>query len=370
MKKLVGIDLAPAAWTAPGTARHVSGQARALFNLDVPWSWLPTFESPSNPLYKETEGTSRLIVAGRKFWSRATFRVGAAWKQAGCHAAFCTAYFVPTGFAPVAVNFFDSNIYDHFKTWTGSGKLLNAILIRFLSTCALHRAKLAFVNSNYCIQSLASRFPKDAGKLVLAPPGIIPPETTTKAKRPGWLPEGDFIFYVGVFSENKNQRRLIESYSMALGRSPGLPTLVLAGSCDSNFNEKVILPALSRCPNPSKIVLPGRISEDNLIWCYQNALAYIQPSIAEGFGLPIIEAMSYGLPVACSNTTSLPETAGGAALLFDPFATDSIADSIERLSFNSTLRRNLAESGSNRWHAFTWDANAAIIAANIENLLR
>jgi glycosyltransferase involved in cell wall biosynthesis len=82
------------------------------------------------------------------------------------------------------------------------------------------------------------------------------------------------------------------------------------------------------------------------------------PSLAEGFGLPVLEAMRRGLPVACSNTTSLPELVGDAALTFDPLSTEEIAGAIKRLLDNKRLRKKYAAKGRERAQLFSWERTA------------
>lgn len=370
MKRRVGIDLAPAASPAPGTARHVTEQARALLKLDVDWTWVPTVESRQNPLWSEIEAFSPVVVPGRKLWTRATFQVGAAWERARCDLGFATAYFVPWRGIPVVANFFDSNIYEHFDTWVNSGRRWNAHLIRALSTHAVRRSQFLLVNSHYCADFLRRKFPHDAAKFQVTPPGITPP-LPLPDHAPPWAAvlKKPFFLYVGVFSENKNQRRLVEAWSLMRQGKAEFPSLLLIGACDPQFHKRSMKPALDATPHRDEILLPGKVSDAELAWAYHHALAYVQPSIAEGFGLPVLEAMSYGLPVACSQTTSLPETAGGAARLFDPFSVASIAEALQTLACDPDERERLKLAGAKRWRQFTWEANAERVAAQIEGAL-
>jgi len=90
----------------------------------------------------------------------------------------------------------------------------------------------------------------------------------------------------------------------------------------------------------------------------------------EGFGMPIIEAMSYGLPVACSDSTSLPGTAGGAAILFTPDQLDSIGESVLTLWRDNSIREKLRKDGFERANQFTWESNAQIVAKQMDSFFR
>lgn len=369
---LVGIDMAPAASSAPGTARYVSQQIEALLSMSVTWEWLPTFESTQNPLYSKFGGARSIIVKGRSLAIRSTFKLGPAWRKHRCDLGFCPAYFTPLVGPPVVTNIFDSNIYEHFNTWVKSGKIVNAMLIRCLSNLAVRRSSKIFTLSNYCRDYLARRFPEAENKFVVTPPGIVKPSRCLDGGvRPGWMNSNQegFLLYVGTFSENKNQRRLIEAFGHLQNKLNRAFGLVMAGPCEEDFRMKHLQPEIAKLSKPGLLYLPGRISQAELDWLYQNASAYIQPSIAEGFGLPVIEAMSYGLPVACSNTTSLPETAGDAALLFDPFEPALIAEAMCRLVNEPNLRMELIAKGEKRWREFTWEKNARLIVNQISQLL-
>jgi glycosyltransferase involved in cell wall biosynthesis len=369
----VGIDLAPAARgeSAPGTARLVTEQARALLALDVDWEWVPLVESDRNPLWPAIEHLKPQIVRGKRWWTRATFQVGTAWKQLGCSLGFATAYFVPWRGIPVVANFFDSNLFEHGHTWVSSGRRWNYHLNRNLCLLSLYRAKRMFILSNYCRDYMARRYPSVAGKLVVTPCGVgsvLP----FRDRKPDWATGifRPFFLYVGVFSDNKNQRRLIEAWGRLQQENVELPALVLIGNCPEDYMSRVIQPCIRGLSRPNEVVLTGKVSDEDLGWAYRQALAYVQPSIAEGFGLPVVEAMSYGLPVACSQSTSLPEVAGNAAVYFDPFNVDSMVPVLKRLWLDETLRRQLSALGLERCKTFTWENNAAIVAREINSLLR
>lgn len=326
-------------------------------------------EAEINPAFTEFEHMRPIIVPGRSRWRRATFGLMSAAREVDL--VFGTAYFVPFAGAPCVANFFDSNIYEHFGTWVRSGRLANALLIRILSDFAVFRSQKLFINSKYCADFLAKKFPRASSKFLVTPPGCTLPRECPDGYRPTWADQipGDFYLYAGVFSENKNQRRLLHAYSNLQRANAQIPSLLIIGPFDVDYFASAIAPVVRQSPRPNHIILPGRVSDEDLAWAYKHAIAYIQPSIAEGFGLPVVEAMSHGLPVACSNTTSLPETAGDAALLFDPFSVKSIAIAMKRLLDEPTLRQELIEKGSRRWQKFTWERNAKRVAAETEKVL-
>lgn len=366
-RPLVGIDLAPASLTtsAPGTAKHVTELAKELALLDVPWDWLPTVESTENALFRCFPKYPAKVVANPGFARRAWWDLGKAWSQAGCQLGYASTCFIPCFGPPVVANLFDSNIYEHGDTWIQSGKRKSYWINRLASDHAIWRAKKLFILSDYCRNYLGERFPRQMDKMVTIPCGL-PIFPAPCAQKPAWAKDLDrpFFVYVGTFSENKNQRRLLEAWEVLQTTIPEPPALVLVGPCPADFRSHID-PVLKRLRFPAQVILTGRISGEEVSWAYTNAYAAVQPSIAEGFGLPIIEAMSFGLPVACSNTTSLPETAGGAAHLFNPFDPSDIARAVTKLWTDKGLCEKLARLGKDRSLQFSWRRTAEMTRAAI-----
>jgi glycosyltransferase involved in cell wall biosynthesis len=111
------------------------------------------------------------------------------------------------------------------------------------------------------------------------------------------------------------------------------------------------------------------VSDEELEGLWRIASVFVFPSLYEGFGLPVLEAMARGVPVACSNTSSLPEVAGDAALLFDPASTSEIAASVRRLLTDEALRRQLRDLGRERARRFTWERAARLTLASYARAL-
>jgi alpha-1,3-rhamnosyl/mannosyltransferase len=108
----------------------------------------------------------------------------------------------------------------------------------------------------------------------------------------------------------------------------------------------------------SRIVLLGRVTDLALDDLYANAAAVVYPSLDEGFGFPILEAMSHGVPVLGSNRGSIPEIAGGAAILFDPMDVEAMSESIDRIVSDEELRGSHIRKGLEQCALFTWEATA------------
>ncbi len=159
-----------------------------------------------------------------------------------------------------------------------------------------------------------------------------------------------YILYVGQQSDYKNIKRLGDAHQILLAQYPDLG-LILVGkkNTSSNVNE-----AYFSERNYKNILFTDFVTDSELSWLYAHAEAYVFPSLMEGFGLPGLEAMSYGTPVVSSSATCLPEVYGQAAHYFDPIDTSDIAEAIGQVLSNDTLRTRLSKAGYKQIKKYSW----------------
>ena len=156
------------------------------------------------------------------------------------------------------------------------------------------------------------------------------------------------ILNVGALQKRKNIVRLVEAFEAL---EPGWK-LVLAGS--QGFGGAGIMERIERSPRRQSIHTPGYVTDTQLQSLYARASMLVFPSLDEGFGIPVLEAMANGLPVITSNCSSLPEVAGDAAVLVDPENGEELLFAIKTLAEQDGLRRELAKRGRERASQFTW----------------
>jgi len=161
-----------------------------------------------------------------------------------------------------------------------------------------------------------------------------------------------YLLYFGAAYPHKNLKRLLRSFKIILEKYQKNIFLALGGKED--FFYRRLKNYAKDLGLSKKIFFLGFVPDEDMPLIYKNALAYIFPSLKEGFGLPVLEAMSFGLPVVCSNLSSLPEIAGEAALYFNPYREDEIAEKIYLLISNEQLRQKLIERGKERIKKFNW----------------
>ncbi len=165
--------------------------------------------------------------------------------------------------------------------------------------------------------------------------------------------EKPFLLYTGVWRSHKNLPRLIEAFGI-LKREKRLDIqLVITGKPDPLHPE--VKETVKNLQLQEDVIFPGVVSEEELIHLYNAASIFVFPSLYEGFGLPVIEAMSCGTPVAASNKSSIPEVCGkDNAVFFNPKSTREIAESITMLYKNVDLQVSLIERGLRRASEFSW----------------
>lgn len=176
--------------------------------------------------------------------------------------------------------------------------------------------------------------------------------------------QGPYLLYISRLEHpGKNHVRLIRAFEQ-LKQRHGIPhELVLAGGDFLGADQ--VHRCVAASPVASSIRLTGFARTADLPMLYGAATAFVFPSLYEGFGLPLLEAMACGIPVACSNTSSLPDVAGDAALMFDPSSSDAMADTIARLLLDERQHTQSQQRGLARAQEFSWDACARATYATL-----
>jgi glycosyltransferase involved in cell wall biosynthesis len=168
--------------------------------------------------------------------------------------------------------------------------------------------------------------------------------------------DSDYILNIGVLFKRRNLERLLEAFSILKKNSGIKHKLVIAGPGREYFN---LGEYIARYGLKQEVIYLGYIQQDDLPLLYNAALFFVYPSLYEGFGLPVLEAMSCGKAVIASKTSSLPEVVGDAGILVDPFKKEEFYQAMHRLIIDEGLRNELAMKGLKRAELFSWDSLAA-----------
>lgn len=348
----VGVDVGPLQGPITGVGRAVDGMVRQLRQqTSVELSeYVVSFRAK---LRKNTQRLPFPAGLSIKSWGQRDFPpVGPFFK--GIQLLHGMNYVVPPTKLPRVVTVYDC--------WA----LLNPAQCSSITNDAMKALRRAIQNgavvhasSHATATTLRELFPTTRIEMIY----LGTPErrlTSSLKTRPDALSDmGDapFIVAIGTVEKRKNYPRLVEAFALAAHEHSDLQ-LVIAGSAgdDSNLLKQAVD---SLSPKLAKRVhLIGRATDDNIAWLYQQAIAMAYPSLDEGFGFPLLEAMSAKLPIIGSTRGSIPEVSGAAAILVDPLDVSALAEALVNVVTNSELRINLQSAGTTQSQSFSWEKTA------------
>lgn len=255
-----------------------------------------------------------------------------------------------------------------YKRFSEEAGFFARLYVKIMYFSAAKWAKKIFTVSNFSKQELMSLYNIKESKIIVLSEGI--PQMP--------VVEDDFInqtlvkfninrpyfLYIGSWRPRKNIVKLIKAFQLFLIKNPNY-LLVLGGKKDTRF---VILDEEIKKNNLEKnVILTDFISQEEKVALYKRAQAFLFPSLYEGFGLPVLEAQSLGVPLLTSNISSLPEVAGDGALFVDPYNIESIAEGMEKIAFDEQLRNDLIKKGRNNCKRFSWEKSAQKILDIFQN---
>ncbi|MCC7359774.1 MAG: glycosyltransferase family 4 protein [Anaerolineales bacterium] len=227
---------------------------------------------------------------------------------------------------------------------------------------SIKKAVRLLAPSAYTAASLTEKYAVPPERLSLIPVGADPgverasPGEAARVRAKYQLPER-YIYYPANPWPHKNHARLIAALRRLRGGPANPPALVLSGRLVNELRDARQL-ALAADMDAHVLDL-GFVPPADLAGLYTGAELLVFPSLFEGFGIPLLEAMACGCPIAAANATAIPECVGDAALLFDPLDPDSIASALRTMLDDAALRQTLAARGTARLRAFAWPAIVA-----------
>ncbi len=254
----------------------------------------------------------------------------------------------------------------------------------YLRWSTRHNARAAtriLADSEATRQDLVRCYNTPADKIVVVYPGrdealtpVSDPAILAAVRARYGIP-GPYLLYVGTLHPRKNLCSLITAFaSNVYSPTPTLHSLfsnlslVLAGQKGWMYDD--IFAQVERLDLTDRVLLPGYVPDADLPALLSGALAFVFPSLYEGFGFPVLEAMACGTPVVCSNSSSLPEVVGDAALLVDPQDVADIAGALARIVADEDLRRELVGRGFRQMQRFSWRRCAEQVLAVLEEVGR
>ena len=226
---------------------------------------------------------------------------------------------------------------------------------------SLHNADGVLSVSRFTAGQVIQRFSVDQRKVKVVYHGInrrlwrdVSDEEIAKTKKKWGLPSS-YLLFVGALEPRKNIGNLLRAFKLILEKRPQV-FLVLLGP--EGLDSEAVRKEIKELDLRFRVKRIGYVAENELRCIYRSATVFVFPSLWEGFGLPLLEAMASGLPIAASEKTAIPEVAADAALYFNPEETEDIADKVIRILENEDLRRTLVSLGNKRIENFDWERTA------------
>ncbi|WP_295234357.1 glycosyltransferase family 1 protein [Sediminibacterium sp.] len=295
-----------------------------------------------------------------------------AWSKQ-CDIVYCNDYFAPYfhfGYKTVQV-FHDAFFYEY-------PQYCNPIwlqLFKRIAVPAARRSAYIITPTEYAKQRVHhfTKIPLD--KIVAIHQGPKTIQSATTPNLPEWLPTHQntpYLLHVGVFEKRKNIPTLLQAFKQL--KEAGYPhRLVLVGKGNGKMNSddtQHILATIESLDLADQVVMPGYIPDEQLGQVYQHASLYVFPSINEGFGIPILEAFQYDVPILVANNTCLPEVGGDAVIQFNPYEATDLFKKISLVLNDPALQATMKEKGRARLHAFNWEKTATQLLAVFEQAIR
>ena len=281
---------------------------------------------------------------------------------------FFSTYFGSEGLDLIHVPHFNISMYKKIKTVITIHDLIYLKFTKFLPvskiiaavpliTNAVLKADKIIAVSENTKKDITERWPKTEDKIEVIYEAADPvfrriddEEEKERARKKYNLPK-DIILFVGSLRAHKNIDRLIEAYKIL--KAKGISHKLVIVGRDNPKEQKTHAKM-----KEDEVLYLGEIPQDDLVVIYNIAKAFVMPSLYEGFGLPVLEAFACGIPVAASNVSSMPEVTHDAALSFDPYNIEEMADAVYKILSDEGLRLSLIEKGSKRNSEFSWQIAA------------
>jgi len=354
---LIGIDASRSvAAQRTGTENYSLYLIRSLLAMDQCHRYRLYFnQSPSARLFEVSEHVQRVEIPFPRLWTHMRL----SWEMVGCAPDIL---FIPAHVLPLVhprrsvVTVHDLGYVHYPEAHTRRARWYLDWSTRYNARHAAH----VIADSQATRSDLMCHCHVPESKIsVVYPGGGSRLEPVTEAgklsavKRRYDIPDR-YLLYVGTIHPRKNLQRLVEAFDLLI-QSPDLNDLSLVIAGKKGWLYKSIFQRTKNLGLGNRVIFPGYVESDDLPALMSAAVAFVLPSLFEGFGLPAWEAMTCGTPVVCSNVSALPEVVGDAALLVDPLDVRGLAEAMRRIVTNEMLRRELRRRGFEQAARFSWE---------------
>lgn len=326
---------------------------------------------PMDDLPKEREGWKYKILRPKRLWTQVALPIALYTSISRPNLIFSPTHYIPR-FSPIKriATIFDLS-FLHFPEMFEKGDLWK---LRNWTRFSAQNADHIITISNTSKKDIIKQYGLDKSKITVAYPGydkeqfrIQSSEFRINKTKKKYKIGNRYIIYIGTIQPRKNLIRLIE----AVARIENIK-LVIAGKAEGEGRQgwmyQETLDASKKFGIEDRVIFTGFVSTENLSYLLSEAYAFVLPSLWEGFGIPVLEAMACGVPIIVSNVSSLPEVVGNAGLTFDPYSVDQIEQAIRAVISDKKLREKYSKAGIEQAKKFSWEKMAKTILKTFEKL--
>jgi len=364
---LIGIDASRSvAQERTGTENYSFDLIRHLLALRSNHRYRLYFNHPPPYELRITNHESRVMPFPR-LWTHLRL----SWEMARCPP---DVLFVPAHVLPV-VHPRRSVVTIHdlgYLYYPEAHRLLDRLYLDLSTRYNAHAAAHLIADSSATKRDLTERYGTEPDKITVVYPGYdqttfqpVRDEKVIEAVKARYDIAGNYVLFVGTLQPRKNLIRLTEAFSNLQYPISNIQ-LVMAGK--KGWLYEKIFQQVEELGLERRVVFTGYVVEGDLPALLSGARLFVFPSLYEGFGLPVLEAMACGTPVVCSSASSLPEVAGDAAVLLDPLDVEGLAAAMERVLHDEELRAELIERGFEQARKFSWERCARETLEVLENV--
>lgn len=318
-------------------------------------------ESPTSDMPKEQDNWHYKIVRPRKLWTLFGLSLEFLFKKSKVDI-----FFSPTHYLPIFVPFKSvvSVLDVSYLQYPALFKKRDLYQLNNWTKFSVKKANKIFTISKASKNDIIRVYQVPAEKIVVTYPGI---KGVSSSKyqvvsmdviRKKYGIKGDYILFVGTIQPRKNIARLIEAFSKISNIKNLISKISLIIVGKKGWLYEGILEAPKKFNIQNQVKFLDFVSNEDMPALYKHALFFILPSLYEGFGLPVLEAMKYGCPVITSNISSLPEAGGEAALYVNPESVEDIVSKMQLLIKDENKRREMVEKGYKQAKKFSWEKTA------------
>ena len=321
---------------------------------------------PLSDMPKAREGWEYKIVGPKKMWTQFALPFSLLLDKNRPDVFFSPSHYAPRfSVVPTAISIMDLS-YIHFPHLFTKHDLYQ---LTNWTKYSAKQAKKIFTISNFSRDDIIKTYKKRPSDVVTTYLGIKPiVGSESKVENMDELEKKfkitkPYILFVGTIQPRKNIAKLIEAISLLKNQEI---QLVVVGKKGWLWEE--ILAAPEKFKVTDRVKFLDFVGNEDLPSLYKNAQCFVLPSLYEGFGLPVLEAMQFGCPVVTSNVSSLPEVGGDAVIYFDPESVDDMAEKIDKVISDEKLRAEMVEKGYNQVKKFSWEKTAKETLKVLEEL--